>query len=119
VLEEAIEYSPRDGELLAALAFARATSPQAELRQGERALELAKRAAAAQHTPSVETLDARAAALAELGRFEAATMAVQEALASARVGRRIDLVPSLEARLAGYRANRPYRDPLPSSPPLP
>ena len=119
VLEEAIEYSPRDGELLAALAFARATSPLAELRQGERSLELAKRAAAAQRTPSVETLDARAAALAELGRFEAATMAVQEALASARAGGRIDLVPRLEARLTGYRANRPYRDPLPSSPPLP
>jgi hypothetical protein len=56
-----------------------------------------------------EPLDALAAALAETGRFRDAALAAERALAKARKSRP-DLVPALEARLALYRKERPFRE---------
>ena len=109
VLEAAVQRAPGDRELLSALAFARATAPDPGLRQGQRALELADRAGAGGHAEA-DVLDARAAALAELERFEAAAAVAVQALESARTTRP-DLVAGHETRLRGYRARRPHRDP--------
>jgi 4-amino-4-deoxy-L-arabinose transferase-like glycosyltransferase/Flp pilus assembly protein TadD len=109
VLEAGVQRAPGDRELLSSLAFALATAPEPGLRQGQRALELAERATAGSGA-GADALDARAAALAELQRFDAATTVAGQALESARATRP-DLVAGLEARLEGYRARRPYRDP--------
>jgi len=109
VLEAAVRQAPSDRELITALAFALAAAPDPELRRGERALQLTERAGGPGQ-PRPDVLDARAAALAELKRFDAATAVAQRALESARTTR-LDLVPGLEMRLEGYRAGRPYRDP--------
>jgi tetratricopeptide (TPR) repeat protein len=109
-LERAIRHAPRDGALLAALAFALATAPQPELRRGEQALDYANRALAADRRPRSRGFDAHAAALAELGRFEAARQSASRALDLARAEQRSDLIPGLETRLAEYRSARPHRD---------
>ncbi|HIG01403.1 MAG TPA: tetratricopeptide repeat protein, partial [Myxococcales bacterium] len=119
VLDAAVRQSPGDGELLAALAFALATTPQPHLRQGEQALGYAKRALAAHSPPAIEALDAQAAALAELNRFDAATKIALQALTLARAQGRSDRISGLERRLRGYRSGLPYRDPDPGAPPAP
>jgi tetratricopeptide (TPR) repeat protein/4-amino-4-deoxy-L-arabinose transferase-like glycosyltransferase len=119
VLEQAVTHSPRDVELLTHLAFALAATPQPHLRSGARALGFAERAAAAESQPGIVTLDARAAALAELGRFAEAIEAIRLALALAQTQGRADLVPVLEIRLRSYQADRPYRDPGPTGASLP
>jgi len=118
VLESAVRHSPKDSELLAALAFVLATAPQPHLRQGEQALAYAKRALAASTRPRSDALDAQAAALAELGRFEAAAETGLRALDVAREHESPDRIPALEQRLQGYREGRPYRDPAPPVSPV-
>ena len=78
-------HSPNDVELLNLLAFALAAAPEPHLRNGARALALAERAAS-DGQPRPATLDAWAAALAELARFEEAVEAAEVALAIARSG---------------------------------
>ena len=96
-----------------------ATAPQPHLRQGEHALAYAKRALAAATRPRSDALDAQAAALAELGRFEAAAETGLRALDIAREHESPDRVPALEQRLRSYRERRPYRDPAPPVPAIP
>ena len=115
VLNAAVQQSPGDGELLAALAFALATAPQPHLRQGEQALGYATRALAAQSPPGIEALDAQAAALAELNRFDVAAEVALQALTIARAQGRRDQIAGLEQRLEGYRLGLPYRDPGPGA----
>ncbi len=119
VLEGAVRHSPEDSELLAALAFTLATAPQPHLRRGEQALAYAKRASAAASGPRSDALDAQAAALAELGRFQAATETGLRALNIARAQGPPDRVPALEMRLRGYRDGRPHRDPDTPAPAIP
>jgi len=109
VLERAVTHSPSDVELLTHLAFALAAAPEPHLRSGTRALAFAKRAAA-EGQPGAATLDARAVALAELGRFSEAVEATRLALALAQAEERTDLLPALEIRLRMYQEGRPYRD---------
>ena len=109
VLERAVTHSPNDVELLNLLAFALAAAPEPHLRNGARALALAERAAS-DGQPRPATLDAWAAALAELARFDEAVEAAEVALAIAHAEGRSDLLPALEFRLRTYQQGRPYRD---------
>ena len=119
VLERAVTHAPDDIELLNHLAFALAAAPQSDLRSGARALDFAERAAAAEAQPGVATLDARAVALAELGRFAEAVETTGRALALAQAQGRADLLPALEIRLRSYQADLPYRDAGPAGVSLP
>jgi tetratricopeptide (TPR) repeat protein len=93
VLQEAVELYPENRELLARAAWLRATSPDPALRDGEEALRIAERL---MKLPSDRLVrDAYAAALAEVGRFEEAVAAAEEA--------------GLPDRAESYRARRPWR----------
>jgi tetratricopeptide (TPR) repeat protein len=93
------------------LAWLLATHPDAHLRNGAEALLLAE-----QLPTSAEALDTLAAAYAETGAFDQAQVTAQQALAQAREKSKTTLIPQLESRLALYKQNQPYREPIAPSP---
>ena len=100
-LEEGWQEIPESVELLHALARLLASASDPEVRDGERALELARRTLRAGSTPSrLETL---AMASAEAGLFaEAVELQLEVILAMRRQGR-TDVLPKLEANLERYK----------------
>ncbi len=114
----AIQLRPGDAALLGGMAWLLATSPEASLRDGAKAVELAQRAARLPGGRKPEILDTLAAAYAEAGRFPEAVKTAEEARTlAARRGNRA-LAAAIEKRLALYRKKLPVRDgpPLPPSP---
>ncbi len=107
---EALRYEPDNPDALNRLAWLLAVCPEASLREGKKALELARRACVLTQNQSPFFLDTLAAALAETGDF---------AEASKTQGRAIDLgnkmdKESLEQarrRLTIYAERKPYREP--------
>ncbi len=97
------------------LAWLRATCPEAALRDGAAAIELAQRAIGLSGGKTPEMLDTLAAAYAEAGMFSKATETVGEALDLARQQNKAVLVEKLKARLWLYETGTPYRQPQPSS----
>jgi tetratricopeptide (TPR) repeat protein len=95
-----------------ALAFALATSPEAELRDGERALRLAQEAVRETDATHPDYLDTLAAAWAEQGDFERAVTEQERALALL-AGHTLpaDVVAAFERHLELYRAGKPLRGP--------
>ena len=112
LLERELERLARPPELLLALARLLAAAPEAALRDGERALGLAREVAGSSEDPlPLETL---AMALAEQGDFEGARSAQQRALESAAklVGpERAALVKRFQVNLERYTRGIPCRDP--------
>lgn len=110
---EVLRLSPQDYVCMCDLAWLLATSPEAELRDGAEALRLIERADALARAggPAVDTLRIRAAALAEVGRFEEAAQAAREALNRAvRFGEgAMQSEMAVELRL--YEQHLPYRLP--------
>jgi tetratricopeptide (TPR) repeat protein len=91
------------------LAWLLATSRDPAQRDPELAVSLAERAAAHSATdPSV--LDTLAAAYADAGRYDEAARAAEQALAAAESSGSPGLAAQIRARLALYRAGRPYRE---------
>ena len=79
VLTQAVAASPDDGPLKTRLAWQLATGPDPRLRDGPRALALADSVRGSQRT--LETIDATAAAYAEMGRFKEAVSTLRAGLA--------------------------------------
>lgn len=104
LLEEGWDQNPGSVELLHALARILASAADPELRDGERAVDLASRTFRAGTT--VERLETLAMALAEAGRFSEAVTKQKEAIAMAGWRGRTDIVPTLEANLARYEAGQ-------------
>lgn len=101
-----------DVEILNNMAWVRATSPQASVRNGAEALRLAQQAAdLSQHT-NARTLDTLAAALAEAGRFPDAAATARRALGLLDDEADAHLRRTIHQRLEGYEAGRPWRDSL-------
>ncbi len=109
ILEAALDLSPRDSGLLFSLAFILASTDEPTLRNGIAALGYAERAAEVEGQPGAQTLDAQAAAYAELGRFELAIEIASRALEASTPGLHPDLAQQISTRLQLYRAHRPYR----------
>ncbi|MCB9913760.1 MAG: sulfatase-like hydrolase/transferase [Planctomycetes bacterium] len=107
-LERAHELAPGDDALAGFLAWVLATAPDAEARDGARALALAEPLARA--TPTANALDTLAAAYAELGRWAEAVSAANAALERAAAEGDEALARGVRERLAGYEAQRPFRD---------
>jgi len=109
-LEEAIEVRPESGLIARDLALLLATTPDPELRDGARALELAQKVFNARQT--VDHAELVALALAEIGRCEEAAQWQQQALESAQhfgaEGRAARLAEGLDR----YQAGPPCRPPL-------
>jgi tetratricopeptide (TPR) repeat protein len=104
-LRQAIELDDRRS--MADLAWLLATAPDAGVRDGELALRYAARAVNLDPT-DWRSLDAQAAALAELGRFESAVEMQQRAIKLAPQ----EQLGALRQRHQAYTAQEPYRTKL-------
>ena len=100
----ALELRPEWDELAVETAWLLATLPDPGMRDGQRAVELARRAA-----PAARALDVLGAALAETGRFEEAVRAAERARDLALAGGRVEQARDIERRRQSYAAGRPWR----------
>lgn len=111
-LEEGVERVPEDPALQLLLARLRAAAPDASVRDGGRALELARRLHRLR--PSVRSAEAQALALAELGRFDEAASWLRRALDVVRGTGDGVLARELERVLADVEDGRAFRASGPS-----
>jgi len=94
-----------------ALAYALATSPEDDLRDGPRALELAQRLVAEAKGERPDLLDTLACAHAELGQFDEALRVQKRAMAMLeRYQLPDDVTAPLRRNLAAIEAGRPIRE---------
>jgi tetratricopeptide (TPR) repeat protein len=109
-LQAAIQLCPNAADALNNLAWALATSDEAELRDGERAVTLAQRACELtghQETIMVGTLGA---AYAEAGKFDDAIAAAQSACELAAKSHSEPLITINNKLLQLYQQRQPYRE---------
>ena len=105
----ALETRPDDLFLLNRAGWLMATATDPQVRNGPRAVDLASRAAQLTNGQDLVSLDTLAAAYAEVGRFADASATAAEAIRLARLQRRADLLPEIEARLRLYQAGQKFR----------
>lgn len=103
---KAVELNPNDATALNGLAWLQATSPDAKVRDGKKAVETAKKALKLSDTS--RTRDTLAAAYAETGDFDRAIAEQKKALEDKALSE--DDRKTMEARLELYKAKKPYRD---------
>jgi tetratricopeptide (TPR) repeat protein len=106
-LEKSHAQFPQKGRTIATLAYLLAASPQAELRDGLRALALAR--AAYEATNSVNHGILMAMALAEAGRCDEAAALLRRMIDKANAEGKPDLAGKLKAELNRYERERPCR----------
>jgi spermidine synthase len=106
---ETLRLDPGRIEAANDLAWIRATHPDPGLRDPEEAVALAERAVRGRAQPGAAELDTLAAAYAAAGRFEEAIATAERAIAAP--GATPELVAQVRARLALFRAGRPYLEP--------
>jgi tetratricopeptide (TPR) repeat protein len=104
--EKVLALDAKDTEVLNNFAWLLATSPDAKLRNGKRALDLATRAAELTSYKQAHILSTLAAAYAELGDFDSARKWSQK---SVDVGKD-DLKDELRKELKSYQENKPWRE---------
>jgi tetratricopeptide (TPR) repeat protein len=112
---ELLRSRPRDTALLNDTAWLLATNPNASVRKGPEAVELAQRAAELSGGKAPEILGTLAAAYAEVGRFAEAVQTARRALDLATQQNKPALAESIEAKIRLYTAETPFRD-LPPPP---
>ncbi|MEN6406546.1 MAG: tetratricopeptide repeat protein [Thermoguttaceae bacterium] len=104
--EKALKFQPDDYGLLNNLAWVLATSPDAKLRDGRRALELAAKACKTSDYKLAYILSTLAAAYAETGDFQ---NAVKWSTKAVEIGDK-DHDDSLHKELKSYQAQKPWRE---------
>ena len=109
-LEQAVAAAPDNVEAMARLAWCLATCPQESVRNGARAVKLARRARVLSGSATPQLLDTLAAAYAEAGRFAEAVEAARQALEALQDGD-TSLAKQIRERLELYTEKRPYREP--------
>lgn len=109
--EAALKLDEKDSGVLNNLAWLLATSPDASLRNGQRAIELAKTAARVTEFKQAHILSTLAAAYAEAGDFENAKTWSQKAvdLAEKDSGDK-EIREQLKKEQASYEAKQPWRE---------
>lgn len=110
-LEEDLLVLEGSRKLSLLLARLLAASPDADVRDGQQALALAREAFTA--SPGLDAAEVLVAALAELGDLEAAAAGQRRLIAAVEHSGRRQLLPRLERRLARLESGRPDRDPTP------
>ena len=103
----ALQFNPNYPEFLNNLAWVWATASSASLRNGNKAVELARQANELTGAENPVFLHTLAAALAEAGQFSEATRTAQKALELARAAGRQDLAAQLNEELKRYEAGLP------------
>jgi hypothetical protein len=115
-LVEAMNLFPNEPSFARAAARLFAAAPDDGVRDGHRALELARALIARQRT--IELVETLAMASAEQGDYDAAVRLQREAIdAAARAGRQ-DVAGRLAANLGQYQARRPCRIPWRADEPI-
>jgi Flp pilus assembly protein TadD len=109
-LREALRIDSTRVPVLTNLAWVLATSPDAAVRDGKDAVELATRAVELSKGKDPIALDVLGASYAEMGRFAEAINAVEKAMALLKGHPDKQFVADLESRLALYRAGKPFRE---------
>lgn len=104
--EKAYALRPDDPSLLNNFSWVLSTSPIDKLRNGKRALELAKEACRLTDYQQAHILSTLAAAYAELGDFKSAIEWSQKAVAAGKEDQKEELRKELET----YKAGKPFRE---------
>jgi tetratricopeptide (TPR) repeat protein len=118
---EALRLQPNNVDTVDQVAWRLATSPDASLRNGEKALELAQRAIRLSNGNDPKRLGTLAAAYAEVRRFSEAVETAERAIdlavrlenaetADAIRAQIKETADALRAQIKLYRANRPYHE---------
>ncbi len=97
-------------EILNNQAWTFATSPEAKVRNGRRAVELAERACELTHYQKTIYVGTLAAAYAEAGQFDEAMAAAEKACALAEKSGDPNLLQRNQELLALYRQHQPYHE---------
>jgi tetratricopeptide (TPR) repeat protein len=104
--EKGLKLRPKDPGMLNNLAWVLATSPDDKLRNGKRAIELAKSACEVTQYKQAHILSTLAAAYAETGDFKTAIEWSEKAVQQGKD----DQKAALSKELASYRAGKPWRE---------
>jgi tetratricopeptide (TPR) repeat protein len=107
----ALQIEPADVEAQNNLAWLLATCPQASLRNGDKAVELARRANELAGGKNPVILGTLAAACAEAGRFSEAVEIAQHALRLAGAQSNTTLAGQLQLEMKLYQSGNPYHIP--------
>ena len=107
--QKALQINSNYVQTLNGLAWLLATCPQASLRDGNKAVELAQRANHLTGDGNPVLLGTLAAAYAEAGRFPEAVEAAQQALLFAESRGNTSLAQALRSQLKLYQAGSPFR----------
>jgi len=108
--EKALELAPRSIPTLTNLAWLLATSQDASLRNGPKAIDLAGRADQLVGGTNTLVLRTLAAAYAENGEFAKAIRTARSAMQLARMHREDSLTTDLDQQIALYQLGMPYRE---------
>jgi len=106
--QKTLEIQPADSTVQNILAWLLATCPKASLRNGNRAVELARQADASTGGKDPVILSTLSAAFAEAGRFGDARESAQKAIELARATGQTGLVEQLNRELKRYEAGLPF-----------
>jgi tetratricopeptide (TPR) repeat protein len=108
--ERALELGPNDIETMNNLAWVLATSPDALVRDGTKAVQLAERAESLTNNASPIITATLAAAYAEAGRFPDAVTTAQRAIQLAQTEGNDARAASIRTQLSAYQSGLAFRD---------
>ena len=108
--EKAVGFDPDNAKALMQLAWTYATCPESDLRDGEKAVEMATRACALTDWQDHESISTLAAAYSEAGSSDDAIKWQQEAINLIPVERRVELETEYQERLSLYESGKPYHE---------
>jgi tetratricopeptide (TPR) repeat protein len=106
--QKALQLTPSNPSLQNNLAWLLATSPEASLRDGDKAVALARQASTLTGGQNPVVLHTLAAAFAEAGRFSEAVETAQRALSLAGTQSNTRLAAMLQSELKLYQAGSPF-----------
>jgi tetratricopeptide (TPR) repeat protein len=109
-LKNKLDALSSDPGVLNNLAWGLATSPDAKVRNGRRAVQLAGRACELTHYQETMMVGTLAAACAEAGQFDDATDLAQKAMALAQQKGETNLLERNRELLELYREHKPYHE---------
>jgi protein O-mannosyl-transferase len=111
---ESLRSHPDDVALLNETAWTLATNPNASIRNGAEAVELAQRAVELSGGREPAILGTLAAAQAEAGQFAEAVRTAEKALDLATQQNQQQMVESIKVKVPLYRAGTPFRETQPA-----
>lgn len=106
---KALDVDPGHMNAEVNLAWVLATAPDASVRDGAKAVQLAEDVARRAGHPNAIALRTLAAAYAEVGRFNDAISTAQQAIELAKATRNDGLAADLERNITAYESNQPIR----------